>query len=948
MTDLKEKLKGKLKEIFQFENEDLDFGIYRIINYKKKEIEKFITKELVDGIQSQLITLSKEEIDRLKEDYENTKLKISKNFGEDAFENGELKEVFKNTPLGREYYERKKQIEQIKLSEDLEREIYNHLINFFSRYYENGDFTSKRRYGEKEKYVISYNGEEVYLHWVNKDQYYIKTTDYFRKYTFRVKNLIVNFKVMKAEEENGNAKSQEKKFFVLSKRIFDFDEKNNKLNIYFEYRGLTNEEKRRYKNGNTISQDKINEEIVNLLEEKMPNDKIVKSIFEKKEDKAPIKRHLYNYTKRNTTDYFIHKNLKGFLERELDFYIKNEFLDLEDLQVLEKSGYFDKLRIYLIAVKALRNIALKIIEFLDQIENFQKRLWEKKKFVIDTHYVITLDKINEYAKEGFLDEILDEILSNKEQLKEWRELLGVEVKNKNDLIEDNSLQGKEYKKLPIDTKYFDEEFKWKLLVALSKENDLEEILNGVLIKSDNFQGLNLLLNKYYEKIQTIYIDPPFNTKNIQFLYKDNYLNSSWLSLIYDRLVLSKELLNEKGLLFLHLDYNGNFLGRFILNLVFNSDNFINEIIWNYKGTTNSNRLFAPKHETIFMYSKSEGYIFNADDVRIPYEDNEKFEQDDEGKYFQWWKKGQKYYPAQKFEEDKWILLGKYQYDVWNDIPSMATAHGKEDFGFKTQKKEKLLERIIKASSDKYNIVLDFFSGIGTTVATAHKLNRKWIGVEMGEHFNEFYYDKGVKKEGILGRMKEVLARFGKHEPCGISKELNWQGGGFFKYHTLEQYEDVLENIEFEKRQKNLLEFYDYFVKYMLEWETKKSKTFLNINDLKDPFNFKLKILKDYQQKEVSVDLVETFNYLFGLSVKGYKSLEENSRRYLFVFGEKEGKKVAIAWRSVKDIDFEKDKETIKKGIKDFNPDEIYINIDAIVEGFKAIESLFKSLMFKKA
>jgi len=109
---------------------------------------------------------------------------------------------------------------------------------------------------------------------------------------------------------------------------------------------------------------------------------------------------------------------------------------------LEESGYFDKLRLYLIGVRAFRNIALKIIEFLAQIENFQKKIWEKKKFVIDTHYVITLDKIKEYAGEEFLESILDEILSNEKQLEEWRELFGIEVKSKNDLILDNNLHGK--------------------------------------------------------------------------------------------------------------------------------------------------------------------------------------------------------------------------------------------------------------------------------------------------------------------------------------------------------------------------------------------------------------------------------------------------------------------------------------------------------------------------
>lgn len=232
--------------------------------------------------------------------------------------------------------------------------------------------------------------------------------------------------------------------------------------------------------------------------------------------------------------------------------------------------------------------------------------------------------------------------------------------------------------------------------------------------------------------------------------------------------------------------------------------------------------------------------------------------------------------------------------------------------------------------------MDFFLGSGTTTAVAHKLGRKWIGVEMGEHFYSV----------VLPRMKKVLA----YDKSGISKEKDIKekynknkAGGFFKYHTLEQYEDALGNIEFEESQKTLYELTDYFVKYMLEWETKKSKTFLNIDEMKDPFNYKLKIIENYQQKIVNVDLVETFNYLLGLNVGRYKVLE-NEREYVFVFGEKEGKRIAVVWRSIKDIGFEKDKEIIESNLKDFEPDEIYINGEALVKGFKHIEPLFKSLI----
>ena len=294
------------------------------------------------------------------------------------------------------------------------------------------------------------------------------------------------------------------------------------------------------------------------------------------------------------------------MERELDFYIKNEFLQLEDLQVLEESGYFDKLRLRLIGVRAFRKIALKIIEFLAQIENFQKKIWEKKKFVIDTHYVITLDKIKEYAGEEFLESILDEILSNGKQLEEWKELFGIEVKSKNDLIENNTLNGKEWKKLPIDTKYFDEEFKWKLLVALTKENDLDEILDGVLIKSENWQALNLLLKKYYEKVKTIYIDPPYNTGSDEFLYKDNYQHSSWLTMMESRLRLARALMRDDGIIFVSIDENEIQRLNQLMDNIYGSSNLEALVTWRrrHNQPNDPTKMIAKVSEHILVYSKN--------------------------------------------------------------------------------------------------------------------------------------------------------------------------------------------------------------------------------------------------------------------------------------------------------------------------------------------------------
>jgi adenine-specific DNA-methyltransferase len=276
---------------------------------------------------------------------------------------------------------------------------------------------------------------------------------------------------------------------------------------------------------------------------------------------------------------------------------------------------------------------------------------------------------------------------------------------------------------------------------------------------------------------------------------------------------------------------------------------------------------------------------------------------------------------------------------WTDIESYSIT-----YNFPTENSEILLKRVIESTSNEGELVMDFFLGSGTTTAVAHKLKRKWIGVEMGEHFWTV----------VLPRMKKVLF----YDKSGISKENDVKekynektAGGFFKYHTLEQYEDALENIEFqqgsEEQQNLLMQLPDYFVKYMLEWETKSSSTFLNLEKLKDPFNYQLNIIENYQQKKINVDVIETFNYLIGLFVNRYKFVNDNGRKYIFVFGERRnGKKCLVVWRNIENLDYNRDKEIIENNLNSFKPDEIYINGDAVISDFKPIEPLFKSLIFE--
>ena len=289
--------------------------------------------------------------------------------------------------------------------------------------------------------------------------------------------------------------------------------------------------------------------------------------------------------------------------------------------------------------------------------------------------------------------------------------------------------------------------------------DLEKNWKNLLFYGDNKDVLATLLEHGFRgKIDLIYIDPPFmsNADYVrkvelrglkgtqteiddadllqQTMYFDMWRNDSYLQFIYERLQLLKELLAETGSIYVHLDWHVGHYIKLILDEIFGPENFINEVIWFFKGTTNSSRQYGDKHDTILFYAKDKNspYTFNADDIRIPFEENSNYKRDKEGRIYKQWTKEKKYYPPQKLENGKWELLGKYRYDVIDDIPSMATAHGEEYLGFATQKKEALLEIFIKASSNPNDIVFDCFIGSGTTAAVAQKLGRRWIGCDINK------------------------------------------------------------------------------------------------------------------------------------------------------------------------------------------------------------------------
>ena len=541
MTTPREKFQTLLRKLFQFDNAELDFGIYRIMNHKRAVIERFIEKDLIKGLDQELKRGAHAEQADLARQLVEATAKIRETFSGDALDaEGNLLKG-QDLQLGKEYLALRARAGGAKSSPELEAEIFNHLYAFFSRYYDDGDFMSLRRYSRRDKYAIPYNGEEVHLHWANADQYYIKTGENFTDYSYKHGGWMVRFKLRNANVEQNNVKGA-KRFFIPRSGDIELDAKTKTLSIPFEYRPLNADEEIRFGkgggangeteagNGKAKAKKKKGQEgiladavaAIQLAAKKTP-DALAALLHEKRKDAdgetvTLLDHHLRAYTRSNTADFFFHKDLKGFLDRELDFYLKNEVLNLDELE----AGGESRSETWFQTLRAIKAIGLQIIAFVAQIENFQKRLFEKKKFVTDVRYCVTLDRVPE--------ELLSEIAKNKTQIEEWKQLFHVhEINGFSEPLKANFLQTNN--NLLVDTRFFDRTFKDRLLASF--ENS-DATCDGLLIHSENFQALNLLRYVCREQVKCVYIDPPYNTESSSIPYKNDYRHSTWAAMMYDR------------------------------------------------------------------------------------------------------------------------------------------------------------------------------------------------------------------------------------------------------------------------------------------------------------------------------------------------------------------------------------------------------------------------------
>jgi DNA modification methylase len=255
-----------------------------------------------------------------------------------------------------------------------------------------------------------------------------------------------------------------------------------------------------------------------------------------------------------------------------------------------------------------------------------------------------------------------------------------------------------------------------------------------LILGDNLQVMATLLPEFRNKFNLIYADPPFYTNRHYPMrigrgedsrrpqewrltegYPDHWTDiEAYLDMLYSRLLLMYELLAPTGTLYLHLDWHANAYARLLLDEIFGSEHLLNEIVWVYHGPSPIRSAFNRKHDTILVYTKSDQYVFNVDQVRQPYDPTtvKTFASS----------------PKAGFGKVPNLARGKVPEDWWY-FPVVARLHH-ERSGYPTQKPEALLERIILASSNPEDWVADFFCGSGTTPVVASRLGRKTVACDV--------------------------------------------------------------------------------------------------------------------------------------------------------------------------------------------------------------------------
>lgn len=937
----KERFIKLLHELFQLDKPELDFGLYRIMHAKSDQLSRFIREDLAQAIEDAFAEQGEQQLSAMRQKIEEKRQQAEELGAPDPDSAPAVKQA-------RAVYHVAKQ------EQSASTDIYDHLYRFFSRYYDKGDFMSRRHHvaendSRAAPYAVPYDGREVYLHWANKDQYYVKSSETLANFTFNLNEALktlqgsaaqaglafdstdaalkVHCRVVDATEgEHNDVKESTERFFIIHHdkpiRLDGAD-----LVLQFEYRP----DPEKTGQSGVWQKKRLVEAEERIMEALRATDGVVayrenlatRAPTDKQKERTLLGKYLQQYTARNTMDYFIHKDLGGFLSRELDFYIKNEILRLDDIDNADVLIVEQQLK----KIQVLRKLARKIITFLAQLENFQKKLWLKKKFVTEVGYCITLDFFEDY------ENIVKDIFKCEQQRLQWRNLFSIDLECLDQQVESvgikEVLKKNEYRYLMVDTGVLNNDI-GSLVVSLVQDLDLK--CKGRIIGSDNFHALRLVDRSLSNSVKCVYIDPPYNTGDDGFPFKDHYPHSSWLSMAYDRLSACKMLMREDSVFFSHIDDNELFHYQKLCETVFGEENFLGSHVWlkryapppdtknfgyvtesmlvfrnssnfkrgllpisveqkaRYKNPDNDPRGAWKAADYTCRYTSSERPTLyykiinpNTGEVIWPKKTrvwafSENVHKKNESENRIWWgKNGTNSTPALKnfvAEINQGRVPSSFlHYDEVGHTDEAAKELRSVMPDIKATPKPSRLSGYLTHIVGDGGVYLDFFAGTGSSVVGLINKKREgdeglsYCAVEMGEYFSDV----------LIPRVKKTI--YSQSWEGGVpkpDKEGRLNGiSHAFKYLRLESYDDTLNNLELNEDPKRdaLMEQHpelrhDYTLKYLLDVETRGSASLLNTEWFRDPEGYMLKVKQpgSDESRKTAVDLVETFNWLIGLHV----------------------------------------------------------------------------------
>lgn len=655
-----EKFQGLLREMFQFDHSELDFGLFKVLRLKRAFIEQFIDG---DGEQD-LKSIVARELANIRQSDEKAESDwiarycselgprgkaaweaLSENPTEPALQD-RLREAVTAAELPENLDATLERINrwlkgQSVSSTHLEAQLYNYLLNFFDLHYQNGDFgyNSRSSAAFRVPYEAAYDGADTMFHFKHRDCFYIKTGNSFPEVALEVASKRLIFRLEAGGDDETAAQNNNKDAAIKLYALAGVDEVEGEIVVRFRLAKDGTGKAEIFRQMMALLLPDAN--VDPYLFKKAKEGEAAASVFKdlgKDHDKAEggqikginqlrltedaylgelakldhfkdlgsnaearaaalkgdataqtlltIDRALNRFYVGQDADYFIHKDLRGFLSREKDRFIKSViFSDLDALLSLNGDATTR------ILARAFNAVAARIIEFLDATETFQRNLFTLKKKVIDTHWLISLGKIPESYWPG--------LLAN-QRLRDWWQ---AELKQGVDSID----AMRALPTLVVDTSLFESAEERALIDAILADpafDHLDEQTDGLLIHSENWQALNLLTDKFRERIQCIYIDPPYNTGGDGFLYKDSFRHSSWAAMMADRLALAKNYLGERGVMFVSIDDKERDGLVQLLSGTFGTGNRVEELIWAQNSTKNQSPTYSTNHEYVEVYARS--------------------------------------------------------------------------------------------------------------------------------------------------------------------------------------------------------------------------------------------------------------------------------------------------------------------------------------------------------